>query len=166
MRVTEALLFAANLYDALGAPGDTKLSIRVAHRGIAGRTLSSSNPMRGRFFPRTTQVDESQVEIVEETGRLRDNIVADVRKITEPLFMLFDFTEFDAKVYEEIITSFVNGGQPGARPSAGVCDFRKGSVRRRRGIMHPQQDLSIVVCTLARPTRLSRHLPMSLLYRS
>jgi hypothetical protein len=109
VRVTEALMFAANLYDALGVPGDTKISIRVIHRGIAGRTLSSANPMRRLFLPRTTQVDESQVEIVEEVGRLRENIVADVRKITEPLFMLFDFTEFDTKVYEEIITSFVNG---------------------------------------------------------
>jgi hypothetical protein len=42
-------MFAANLYDALGEPGDTKLSIRVTHRGIAGRTLSTSNPMRGLF---------------------------------------------------------------------------------------------------------------------
>jgi hypothetical protein len=49
VRVTEALMFAANLYDALGEPGDTKLSIRVTHRGIAGRTLSTSNPMRGLF---------------------------------------------------------------------------------------------------------------------
>jgi hypothetical protein len=109
VRVTEALMFAANLYEALGVPGDAKLSIRVTHRGIAGRRLSSSNPMRGLFMRASALEDESQVEIVEEIGRLRDNIVADVRKITEPLFMLFDFTEFDTKVYEEIITSFVNG---------------------------------------------------------
>ncbi len=109
VRVTESLMFAANLCEALGVPGDTKLSIRVLHRGIAGRTLSSSNPTRGLLFPRRTQVDESQTEIVEETGRLRDSIVANVRKIAEPLFMLFDFMEFDTKVYEEIITNFVNG---------------------------------------------------------
>ena len=109
VRVAESLLFAANLYEALGVPGDTKLSIRVAHRGVAGRTLSSSNPSRRLSFPRQTQVDESQVEIVEEIGRLRDYLVADVRKITEPLFMLFDFMEFDTKVYEEIVTSFANG---------------------------------------------------------
>jgi hypothetical protein len=109
VRVTEALMFAANLYEALGVPGNTKLSIRVTHRGIEGRKLSSSNPMRGLFFPRQSQVDESQAEFVEETGQLRDNIVADVRKIAEPLFMLFDFMEFDAKVYEEIVMAFFNG---------------------------------------------------------
>ena len=109
VRVTETLLFAANLYEALGVPGDTKLSIRVSHRGIAGRTLSSSNPSRELSFPRQTHVNESETEIVVEIGRLRDNIIADVRKIVEPLFMLFDFMEFDTKVYEEIITSFVKG---------------------------------------------------------
>jgi hypothetical protein len=109
VRVAESLLFAANLYEALGVPGDTKLSIRVVHRGIAGRTLSSSNPSRRLSFPRQTQVDESQVEIVQEIGRLRDYLVADVRKITEPLFMIFDFMEFDTRVYEEIVTSFANG---------------------------------------------------------
>jgi hypothetical protein len=108
VRVTEALMFAANLYEALGAPGETKLSVRVTHRGIAGRTLSSSNPRR-HLFPRKAQVDESQTEFVEETGKLRDNMVADVRKIAEPLFMLFDFMQFETPVYGEIITSFVQG---------------------------------------------------------
>jgi hypothetical protein len=101
-------MFAANLYEALGAPGETKLSVRVTHRGIAGRTLSSSNPRR-HLFPRKAQVDESQTEFVEETGKLRDNMVADVRKIAEPLFMLFDFMQFETPVYGEIITSFVQG---------------------------------------------------------
>jgi hypothetical protein len=108
VRVTESLLFAANLYEGLGVAGDTRLSIRVKHSGFAGRALSSSNPMRF-ILPRRTQADESQVEIVEELGRLREHIVEDVRKITNQLFMLFDFMEFDAKVYEEIVTSFVNG---------------------------------------------------------
>ena len=77
----------------------------VLHSGIAGRTLSSSNPRRS-VFPRQTQVDESQAEIIEETGKLRENIVADVRRITEPLFMLFDFMKFEDRVYDDIVTSF------------------------------------------------------------
>ncbi len=109
VRVTESLMFAANLYEALGVPGDTKLSIRVTHKGIAGRKLSSSNPMRYLSFARKTESDESQVEIVEETGQLRESVVQDVRKIIEPLFMLFDFMKFDEKVIEEIVTAFVKG---------------------------------------------------------
>jgi|HubBroStandDraft_1064217.scaffolds.fasta_scaffold108860_2 hypothetical protein len=109
IRVTESLMFAANLYEALGVPADTKLSIRVTHRGIAGRKLSTSNPMRHLSLVRKTLADESQVELVEDIGNLRAHIVEDVRKITEPLFMLFDFMEFDDKVYEEIVTEFVKG---------------------------------------------------------
>lgn len=109
VRVTESLMFAANLYDALGVPAETRLSIRVAHRGIAGRSLSTSNPARRLSSVRKTLADESQAEIVREVGQLRSHIVEDVRKILEPLFMLFDFMKFDDKVYEEIVTEFVKG---------------------------------------------------------
>jgi hypothetical protein len=109
IRVTESLMFAANLYEALGVPGDTRLSIRVTHKGFAGRTLSSSSPTRRLSLPRKTQADESQVQLVEEVGQLRDHIVDNVRKITEPLFMLFEFMKFDDRVYEEIVRDFVNG---------------------------------------------------------
>ena len=109
VRVTESLLFAANLYEALGVPADTRRSIRMTHRGIAGRTLSSSNPQRHLSLARKAQADESQTEIVEDIGQLRACIVDDVRKVTEPLFMLFDFMQFDDKVYEEIVREFIKG---------------------------------------------------------
>lgn len=109
VRVTEALMFAANLYEALGVPAETRLSIRVAHRGIAGRSLSTSNTARRLMSGRKTLADESQVEIVREVGQLRSHIVEDVHKILDPLFMLFDFMKFDDKVYEEIVTEFVKG---------------------------------------------------------
>jgi hypothetical protein len=109
IRVSESLMFAANLYEELAVPGDTMLSVRVTHRGFAGRTLSSSSPTRRLSLPRKTQADESQVEIVEEVGHLRDHIVDNVRKITEPLFMLFEFMKFDDRVYEEIVRDFVSG---------------------------------------------------------
>lgn len=47
--------------------------------------------------------------IVRDIGELRNYFVEDVRKILEPLFMLFDFMKFDDKVYEEIATEFVKG---------------------------------------------------------
>jgi hypothetical protein len=109
VRVTESLMFADNLYEALGVPADAKLSIKITHRGIAGRTLSSSNPQRRLSLSRKAHADESQTEIVEEIGQLRPRIVDDVRKFTEPLFMLFDFMQFDDKVYEEIVGEFVKG---------------------------------------------------------
>lgn len=109
VRVTESLMFAANLYEGLSVPAETLLSIRVTHRGIAGRSLSTSNPARHLSYARKTLADESQVEIVREVGELRNYFVEDVRKILEPLFILFDFMKFDDKVYEEIVTEFVKG---------------------------------------------------------
>jgi len=48
-RVAEAFLFAGNLYDQLALPAETKVSVRVTHRRLAGRVLSSSNPARVLF---------------------------------------------------------------------------------------------------------------------
>ncbi|MGA8577906.1 MAG: hypothetical protein WB579_04450, partial [Bryobacteraceae bacterium] len=108
VRVTEGLLFGANLYKALDVPDETKVSVRVAHRGFAGRTLSSSNPQR-HILPRQAVEDVSETEIVEEVGQLRMHLVDNVQHLLEPLFTLFDFMEFDHKVYEQIVTDFANG---------------------------------------------------------
>lgn len=109
VRVTEAFLFAANLYDQLAVPAETKVSLRVTHRGLAGRVLSSSNPARELFELSKATEDISQSQIVEEVGSLRDHLVDNVRRITEPLFMLFDFTQFDAAVIADIVTKFAKG---------------------------------------------------------
>lgn len=109
VRVTEAFLFAANLYESLATPSETKVSIRVTHRGLSGRVLSSSNPMRRLFGRSAATVDVSQSQVVEEVGHLRDHLVANVRRIVEPLFMVFDFAQFDSKVYDDIVISFSKG---------------------------------------------------------
>lgn len=109
VRVTEAFLFAANLYESLAVPAETRVSVRVTHRGLSGRVLSSSSPRR-RVFERTAaSVDVSQSQVVEEVGYLREHLVDNVRRITEPLFMVFDFAQFDPKVYEDIVISFSKG---------------------------------------------------------
>src|SRR5207249_2885375 len=90
VRVTESFLFAANLYENLGVAPETRISVRVTHRGLAGRELTSSNPNRD-IWPSTTREDVSQTEIVTAVGKIRPNLVEHVRKVAEPLFMLFDF---------------------------------------------------------------------------
>ena len=108
VRITESLLFAANLYDRLGVSPDSNISIRITHNGLAGRELDSSSP--NRFVTSSLCHEEvSQVQIVESLGKLRPRVVENVRQIAEPLFMLFDFTEFGPVVYEDIISNFVKG---------------------------------------------------------
>lgn len=108
VRVTEALMFAGSLYAHLGAPVDTRLSVRVSHFGLTGRTLTSAGGRR-HVFPRTCVDDRSETETVITLGSLRDSLVTDVQRLTAPLFMLFEFTEFSEKVYEDIVRRFEKG---------------------------------------------------------
>lgn len=107
--MTEAFLFAANLYESLAVPAETRVSVRITHRGLTGRILSSSSPMRRVFERSAASVDVSQSQVIEEVGYLREHLVDNVRRITEPLFMVFDFARFDPKVYEDIVISFSKG---------------------------------------------------------
>jgi hypothetical protein len=84
--VTESLMFASSLYTALGVAPETRLSVRVTHRGLAGRQLTSAG---NRFVWPTppTEADESQTEIVLVVGSIMETIVDDVRRLTAPLVM-------------------------------------------------------------------------------
>jgi hypothetical protein len=108
VRVTESFLFAASLYEHLGVAPETRISMRVTHRGLAGRELTSSNPNR-QIWPRKTHEDVSQTEIVTTIGQIRPALVEHVRKVAEPLFMLFDFTEFAPEIYADIVHRFESG---------------------------------------------------------
>jgi hypothetical protein len=52
---------------------------------------------------------ESETELVLELAKIRENLVDDVMRIGEPLFMLFDFATFGRPVYEDLVTKFVQG---------------------------------------------------------
>jgi hypothetical protein len=110
VRVTEALLFGANLYARLGASPDTKLKVRFGHKGLAGRELSTSSI--NRVLPHNKRVSiaaYSNKEFVVEVGRIREDIVRLVSLVCSPMFELFDFTEFGPPIYEDIVSKFVNG---------------------------------------------------------
>ena len=108
IRVAEALMFASNLYTNLGASADANLSVRVSHRGLAGRTLTSSSGNR-HIFPKVCHESNSESEIVVALGKMQDSLVNDVRKIVEPLFMLFEFQEFGEPIYVDIVRRFEKG---------------------------------------------------------
>jgi hypothetical protein len=109
VRVTESLMFASNLYKNLGVAPETLLSVRVTHRGLAGRELTSAGINRLVWPSPPTQAEESKSDIVVAVGSILETIVDDVRKLLAPLFMLFDFKEFNEAVYRDIVTRFVKG---------------------------------------------------------
>jgi hypothetical protein len=107
VRVTEALMFASNLYHNLGVPADAQVSIRVAHRGLKGRVLSAVG--NRHVFPRTSHEAAVESEVVVVLGRMRETLVEDVRRLVEPMFMLFDFMEFAPEIYEDIVRRYEKG---------------------------------------------------------
>ena len=108
VRVTESLMFASGLYAKLGVPAETKLSIRVGHRGLAERILSSAG---GRRYINSKKCLEqnAETEIVTTLGSIHETLVADVRRLLEPMFMLFEFTQFNESVYTDIVRRFEKG---------------------------------------------------------
>jgi hypothetical protein len=109
VRVTESLLFASRLYRNLGAPDSSPLSVRVTHRGFAGRALTSSNSNRYISLPSTSRENECQSEAVITIGEIGKSLVDDVKRLTAPLFTLFDFMTFADPVYEDIVRRFERG---------------------------------------------------------
>jgi hypothetical protein len=109
VRVTEALMFIRNLYTALGATPDARISARFTHSGLAGRTLKSAGPNRTLFRDRTAHDDISETEIVLVLGDIENTLVDAVQRVCSPLFMLFDFQEFQTKIYEDIVRRFEKG---------------------------------------------------------
>lgn len=109
VRLTEALMFASRFYIALGATPEAKLSIRVTHRGLRGRTLKSIGGNRILFDTPASHEQMTETEAVIVLGSLRDTLVDEVRRVCAPMFMLFDFQEFAQEVYENIVRRFERG---------------------------------------------------------
>lgn len=108
VRVAEAILFAADFYDRLGVPSDTKVSLRVSHTGLKGRVLSAVGN-RHVFGGKTSHVDEADSEVVSLLSDMKDSTAQVVRKICSPMFMLFDFAEFEPQIYDDIVGRFQVG---------------------------------------------------------
>ena len=109
VRVTEALMFASNLYANLGVLPDTSLGVRISHHGLANRTLTSASPNRTLCPTKKSHEDTSETEIAVLLSNLDQELIGNVRRICDPMFMLFEFQEISLKVYKDIITRFRNG---------------------------------------------------------
>ncbi len=106
VRVTEVLLYCARLYSNLGVPSTASVNIFIRHGGLKGRFLRSTG---NRLMPREYTTTENEVDstIREPLVKIETNLVDLVKKLTEPLFMIFDYFEVLESVYAEIVNSFV-----------------------------------------------------------
>src|SRR5258706_16009771 len=65
------------------------IGARFTHSGLAGRTLTSSNPNRLLYDARAAHDHSSETEKVMVLGEIKSALVDDVRRVCAPMFMLF-----------------------------------------------------------------------------
>ncbi len=109
VRVTEALLYCARLYAALGVDRMHVVTIVVRHVGLAGRQLSSASSSRSISPRDASHENESAVSLSVRMEQLESDLVPLVKDILSTLFSLFGFFELNDSVYDEIINNFVAG---------------------------------------------------------
>ena len=108
IRTAEILLHCARLYNNLKAPPSAELAIAVKYSGLKNRVLSSSS--RDRIMSFYQNREENQIEIEErfKLSSIDIELTNNVKRLTTPLFALFDFFKPADSVYEDIVNKFVN----------------------------------------------------------
>lgn len=105
VRITEALLYSARLYSALGASDDSQVVISISHGGLKDHAITRSDHF---FISRGYKSNEDEVttEIETTLGEIVPNIVDLVEKFTKPLFTLFDFFDVQRETLEKMVNDF------------------------------------------------------------
>lgn len=107
----EILLHCANLYKILGVGPTARIDMTLRYGGLKGRILSAASPT-WLYQVGGENLHEGEVSIPSITfklGSIEAEIVDLVKKLCEPLFVVFDFAQFSDDVYRQIVTGFVNG---------------------------------------------------------
>ncbi|HXB70311.1 MAG TPA: hypothetical protein VNY05_18825 [Candidatus Acidoferrales bacterium] len=109
-RVAEVLLHCANLYKVLGVEPNAHVEVAVRYGGLRGRMLSAASKHRVVSPQKNLHEDEVTVPpITFRLGAIETEIVELVKKLCEPLFVVFDFASFPDEVYRQIVTDFLRG---------------------------------------------------------
>ena len=108
MRVAEVLIYLIRLYTSIGIDRSTEVRITIRHGGLKGRKLTA---IGNRLMVRHPKSEENIIEgtAVGSIDYIENNLVTVVKSIISPVFLLFDFTEFDDSIYEDIINKFISG---------------------------------------------------------
>ncbi len=107
-RVTESLQFLVRLYRHLEASDTDQITVNVRHAGLSGRTLGVANQMR-MSHPRSTTEEVSEAEFTATLIELETDPFTYVKRILEPLFMVFEFFEPDDKIVRDIVDNYLQG---------------------------------------------------------
>jgi cellulose biosynthesis protein BcsQ len=107
---TEALLHCTNLYKLLGAEPNAHIALTLRYGGLRERTLAGR---WGDFLPPPRQnlyEDEVTTDpITFRVGAAETDIVDLVKKLCDPLFIIFDYFAVSDDMYRQIVTNFLKG---------------------------------------------------------
>lgn len=111
VRITEALLYAVRLYSALKVPLDSRIVIKIRHRGLKNRNLTATGNRRLSFHPKFLKSNEDEVSVEVETTleKIEVDLVNLVNEFVKQLFVIFNFYEVNKAVLEDIVNKFVGG---------------------------------------------------------
>lgn len=110
VRVTEAVLYSARLYERLGVGADAAVNLQIVHAGLTGRTLEWSAPT-GASVPgsRRSAVDRAEGRVTFELGAVASQLGLLVKALLSPMFELFDFFTLSDDEYQRLVDGFVAG---------------------------------------------------------
>lgn len=106
-RVTEALLLLARIYRRLDASDTDQIIVRFRHSGLAGRGLAATDRSRDRWGRRKASEDVVESSVTTSLAGLESDLVAHVKEIIDPLFVIFEFFELSDVMLENIVNEFV-----------------------------------------------------------
>jgi len=110
VQITEALLYCKKLYSRLGFPLNSSVRMRITHGGLQGRVLTASGTRAfSMLFKDSTRENQVSTEIEFLLANVEADLIDLVKRLAEPLFLIFNFGHFEHQIYEQIITDFVAG---------------------------------------------------------
>ena len=111
VRAAEALLHCAKLYKVMGVEPNAHIEMTIRYGGLRGRALAAASKQRSLFEDRrNVYEDEIAIPPIRFTlASVESEIVELVKKLCEPLFVIFDFGTFGDPVYRELVSGFVQG---------------------------------------------------------
>ncbi len=105
-RLVETLLYCSRLYKRLNVNEKARVRFVCKFTGLKNRELASSNPSRP-FMARSTIENEIRSEAVVSLESVPLELLAIVKDLLDPLFIVFNFMKFSDPVYSQIVDGFL-----------------------------------------------------------
>jgi hypothetical protein len=110
LNTTEAVMHALNVYKAFGVPANSMISMSVRYGGLKGRRLRGASPLNREVLSSSDVLeDDCKASAAFPLGVASEGIVAVVKELCRPLFVLFDFTVISDERYTQLVTDFMKG---------------------------------------------------------